>query len=416
MPTPWSGHDHVVLPCVESLRLVDHHCHGLLTRDLDRAGFERMLTESDAPTPAGTTLFDSNIGFAVRRWCAPVLDLPPLSGPEEYLARRRELGVDEANRRFLSAAGISAFCVDAGYLPEPLMSASELGTTCGGTGHDILRLERLAESLAVDIVTGQLGVTHFADTVRERLAGAGPTTVGLKSVAAYRVGLALPATRPTDREVTAAAREWLAMIRRGAPIRLASPLLHAFLIWTGADAGLPIQIHVGYGDADLDLQRCNPLLLTGLLRTLAPTGVPILLLHCYPYHREAGYLAQLLPTVHMDVGLAVQNVGRRATAVLGEALELVPFSRFLFSSDAFGLGELYLLGALLFRRALSAVLSEGIAEGDWTETDAARVADLIGAGNARRIYRLGEPGRETTAVTTSRARDSLPSTERGARH
>ncbi|WP_041255027.1 amidohydrolase family protein [Frankia sp. EAN1pec] len=393
----------MVLPCVESLSLVDHHCHGLLLRDLDRPDFERMLTEADEPGPAGTTLFDSHIGFAVRRWCAPVLDLPRHAAPDVYLARRRELGVEEVNRRFLRAAGIGAFCVDAGYLPEPLTSATELATAGGGTGHDILRLERLAEALAVDILTGQLGVTHFADTVRERVTGASPTTVGLKSVAAYRVGLDLPATRPTDREVAAAVRDWLGLIRRGVPIRLADPVLHAFLIWTGVDAGLPVQIHVGYGDAELDLHRCNPLLLTGLLRALAPTGVPVMLLHCYPYHREAGYLAQVFPTVHLDVGLAVHNVGRRAPALLAEALELAPFSRFLFSTDAFGLAELYLLGARLFRQALSTVLGDGIADGDWTDDDARRVAELIGAGNARRIYRLSEPGRETTAVTSSRS-------------
>ncbi len=77
--------------------------------------------------------------------------------------------------------------------------------------------------------------------------------------------------------------------------RLADEVLHRFFIWCGADLGLPIQFHVGYGDRDIDLHRCNPLLLTGLLRALEPTGVPVMLLHNYPYHREAGYLAQVFP-------------------------------------------------------------------------------------------------------------------------
>jgi hypothetical protein len=38
--------------------------------------------------------------------------------------------------------------------------------------------------------------------------------------------------------------------------------------------------------------------------------------------------------------------------VLGEALELSPFTKQLYSSDAFGIAESYYLGALLFRRAL----------------------------------------------------------------
>ena len=32
--------------------------------------------------------------------------------------------------------------------------------------------------------------------------------------------------------------------------------------------------------------RCNPLLLAGLLRALEPTGVPVMLLHNYPYRRR----------------------------------------------------------------------------------------------------------------------------------
>lgn len=387
-----AGEDRGMLPFVESLPLVDHHCHGLLTRDLSRGEFERMLTEADDPGPPGTTLFDSQVGFAVRRWCAPVLDLPAHCPADDYLDRRRELGAEEINRRLLRAAGIQCFLVDAGFQPERLTTPAELAEITGGRGHEILRLERLAEELAVDIITGQVGVAHFADTVRARVAGTGPGVVGLKSVAAYRVGLSLPARRPTDREVTAAVRGWVTRIRGGEPIRLADPVLHSFLIWSGVETGLPIQIHVGYGDADLDLRRCDPLRLTGLLREIAPTGVPVLLLHCYPFHREAGYLAQVYPNVHMDVGLATHNLGRQAPALLAEALELTPFHRFLFATDAFALAELYLLGSILFRTALARFLAAGLDDDDWTRADAERVACLLGSENARRVYRLDGRG------------------------
>ncbi|HEY3200757.1 MAG TPA: amidohydrolase, partial [Actinomycetes bacterium] len=59
------------LPYVETLRLVDHHCHGVLRRRVDRTGFEEMLTEARATGDLGGSLFDSQIGFAIRRWCAP---------------------------------------------------------------------------------------------------------------------------------------------------------------------------------------------------------------------------------------------------------------------------------------------------------------------------------------------------------
>jgi uncharacterized protein len=169
-------------------------------------------------------------------------------------------------------------------------------------------------------------------------------------------------------------------------------VLHRFGIWCGADLGLPIQFHVGYGDRDVDLHKCNPLLLTELLRALEPTGVPIMLLHNYPYHREAGYLAQVFPNVYADLGLATHNTGSRAAAVLAEALELVPLRKFLFSSDAFGLPELYYLGALLFRRGLSDFLRERLDGGDISRDDAERISRLVTAENAARVYRL--PGAE----------------------
>ena len=165
--------------------------------------------------------------------------------------------------------------------------------------------------------------------------------------------------------------------------------MQRFLIWCGVDLRLPVQFHVGYGDSDVDLHRCNPLLLTPLLRAIQPTGVPVMLLHNYPYHREAGYLAQVFPHVYVDAGLATHNLGARAPALLAEALELAPFGKFLYSSDAFGLPELYYLGAALFRSALSSFLRAGLHEDLYSERTVLRLTRMLCADNAKRAYQLG---------------------------
>jgi uncharacterized protein len=402
-----------LLPFVRDMALADHHCHGVIRRDVRRGEFEAMLTEADDPGQRGApglTMFDSQIGLAVRRWCPPVLGLPAHTEPDEYLGRRAALGHAEVSRRFLRAAGLAELYVDTGFEPEPLLSPPEMAAAAGGQAHEIVRLEQVAESVAA----AGTGASAFAGAFRETLAGRARHAAGVKSVAAYRVGLDLPAARPTDAEVAAAAARWLgcpapagspgdsgslespgparsAGAAGGAP-RLADPVLHTFLIWCGADLGLPIQFHVGYGDRDVDLRRCNPLLLTALLRAIEPAGVPVMLLHNYPYHREAGYLAQVFPHVYMDVGLATHNLGHRATALIAECLELVPFGKFLYSSDGFGLPELHYLGAVLFRRGLSSFLRAGLGDGAWTEADAERIARLAGCENARRVYgRSGQP-------------------------
>ena len=155
-------------------------------------------------------------------------------------------------------------------------------------------------------------------------------------------------------------------------------MLLRHLLWTGLGLGLPLQLHTGFGDPDADLRRCDPLLLRGFLQRTEPAGVPVMLLHCYPYHREAGYLAQAFPHVYLDVGLAINYAGARAAAVVAESLELAPFGKVLFSSDAWGPPELHYLGALLWRRATARVLGAWVADGDWSQADA-----LPGRGDGR---------------------------------
>jgi uncharacterized protein len=425
-----------LLDCVAGQPLVDHHCHGVLRRDADEATLESMLTEGSG-WPGGS-VFDSQAGFTFGKLCPPVLGLPPHAGLADYTARRAELGLAEVSKRFLAAAGLSALCVDTGFTPEPLTSPAELGGLAGATAYEIVRLEPVAESVAA----AGIGAAGFADAVRSALAartaptpgGAGTAggaetaggtataeglggaggvgavrVVGVKSIAAYRTGLDLSPERPSEAEVTAAAGRWLAALAAEpkaprladepkapgpaeepkAP-RLADETLQRFLIWCGVEAGLPVQFHVGYGDSDVDLHRCNPLLLTPLLRAIQPAGVPVMLLHNYPYHREAGYLAQVFPHVYVDAGLATHNLGARAPMLLAEALELAPYGKFLYSSDAFGLPELYYLAAALFRRALSDFLTAGLDEDLYDERAVVRLARMLCADNAKRAYGLAE--------------------------
>lgn len=364
-----------MLGYLESLPLLDHHCHGVLGGDVGRAGFEALLTEADA-APPGASLFDTQVGFALRRWCPPVLGLDAHASPDDYLARRAELGAAEVNRRFLEAAGLSALCVDTGFAPESILGPPELGRLAGAPAHEIVRLEAVAEEVAAR--GGD--AARFAADVRERIGARPASVVGAKSIAAYRAGLELDGARPSAAELASAAGR---LMRQKEP-RVCDEVLHRFLVWCAVDAGLPVQFHVGYGDADADLRRGDPLLLAGLLRAMDP--VPALLLHNYPFHRQAGYLAQVLPNVYVDAGLATHNLGHRAPALIAELLELAPFGKVLYSSDAFGLAELYHLGALLFRRGLAAFLGGGVADGAWTAADAERVAGLVASANARRVY------------------------------
>jgi len=359
--------------------LVDHHCHGLVLDNLDRSSFEAMMNEAAAPSPLATTFFDSMLGLAVRRWCAPVLGLEVHASAEDYLARRRELGV-EASRLLVAAAGIETFLVDTGIGGERLCSPAELAAMGSGTAYEVVRLEALAEDL---LQTG-IPPADFAAAVERALHES--SAVALKSIAAYRLGLDLPSEPPSTDALVAALRNLRPSA--GGSYRLADPVIDSWLAWTAIETGLPLQIHVGSGDADMDLLRADPLRLTPFLRATEESGTPVLLLHNYPFHRHAAYLAQVFSHVFIDIGLAVHNTGALSPALIRETLELVPFGKLLFSSDAYGLAELYCLGAGLFRRGLSIVLGELIKAGEMTSQDADHAASLIARDNARRVYRL----------------------------
>jgi hypothetical protein len=362
---------------------VDHHCHGVVTAELTRARFEDLITESDRPAPEGTTFFDTQLGLAIRQHCAPVLDLPAFATPEDYLARRRELGAAEVNLRFLTATGIRDYLVETGHRADEILTPERMGAV-GQAGYaEVVRLERLAE-----LVAEQVGPDGFVEAFRQRLDDELRTAVGVKSIAAYRGGFDLDPSRPTDDEVAQAALAWCDASPDGAPLRLEDPVIVRFGWWEAIERAVPIQLHVGYGDPDVDLHRCNPLLLTELLRLSRGSGARFMLLHCYPFHREAGYLAHVFEHVYCDVGLAVTYTGAQSAQVVAESLELTPFSKALFSSDAFGAAELFHLGASLFRTGLERAFRTWGGSSGWPVEEQQRLATLVASENARRVYGL----------------------------
>ncbi|MGW3597509.1 amidohydrolase [Streptomyces sp. NPDC005167] len=369
--------------------LVDQHCHGMLRTELGLGTFEARLataaTAGGRPAP-GTTFFDTQTGFAVRRWCPPLLGLEPHCPAAGYLARRRELGVLETGRRLLRATGVSTYLVDTG-LPGDLTSPAEVAVASGADAREIVRLESLAEQIADTSGTVESFLVNLAEAVHTSAAAAAFT-----SVAAARHGLGPDPGPPGPGAVRGAAGRWLAgreaerrAARTGggglnAPYRIPDdPVLLRHLLWTAVACGRPLQFH---------LHSTDPQRLVGFAAATAGLGSDLVLLHSYPYHRHAAQLASVHPHVYADVGAALARTGARAAAVLAEILELAPFGKLLFSSGAQGLPELHVVGARQFRAALGRVLGGWVADGAWSRTDATRVAAMIASGNARRVYGL----------------------------
>ena len=273
-------------------------------------------------------------GITYRRAIRELAELFGLEPDEEAVhAYRLATEPSEYARLLLAETNTELLLLDDGFPPTDVgTSWDELGDWVGIPARPVLRIE-----------------THpFEDVAAAREAG----FVALKTIAAYRGGL----DRPGEHVVAALE----ANEATGDP--------------------LPVQVHCGFGDADLHLWRSDPSYLKPLVERFRET--PFVLLHCYPYVREAGWLAHVYGNVWFDLSLTIPHVSQPAQGIR-EALELAPLSKLLYASDAARTPELYFLAARWWRRALAEVLPELL-----PEDEAGEAARLILRENALQLYRL----------------------------
>jgi predicted TIM-barrel fold metal-dependent hydrolase len=361
---------------IADVAVIDQHVHGCWLAAGDRRRFENALNEANTePLAAFDSGFDSQLGFAVRAHCGPILGLPKHADPQNYWERRSQFSETELARLFLPTAGVSDWLVDTGLGGE-VAGLSELSELSGNRVHEVVRLEQVAEQAA-------RASGHYASAFEEILDKRTATAVGTKSILAYRGGFDGDLSEPPAAQVAEAADRW----RDRGGTHLQDRVLLRFGLHAALRLGKPLQFHVGFGDRDCDLHKANPLYLLDFLRQSGDT--PIVLLHCYPYEREAGYLAQAFNNVYVDGGLSVNYLGARSPAFIARLLEMAPFRKILYSSDGFGPAELHFLGAALWRTGIHRVLRGFVESDNWSEADAMRVVDLIARANALRVYRLG---------------------------
>ena len=366
--------------------ILDHHCHTLLRpgAPLVGDGFRRFFAETTDPRMAAHirhTVFYIRMlrDVASLFGCAPseeaVLALRAATPPEEYA------------RRLFDAGNFRALLVDTGFRGPDSYELDQLSQIVGRPVERIIRLETLMEQLIVASATfGQV-----EDALRAELRMARPRgVVGLKSIAAYRGGLHVE-PRTFEQAATAfpALKE---TVRRYGHVRLADRMVLDYLLRAAleeaAASELPVQFHVAFGDDDADLRSANPLELRALLADQAFQRVPFVLLHCYPYVREAGYLAALYAHVFIDVSLAVPLTAHGCTAAFTEALELAPITKLLFATDAHGVPELFYAGALHGRRGLAQTLERLVAEDILSVAQAEDAAEAILWRNAAELYQV----------------------------
>lgn len=366
--------------------LIDHHCHGISPAEHDWKGFQALFSESYRPAPAGTNEFQKPLGLAIRAFCAPVLDLEPHASGEAYVEHRLALGAAEVNRRMLHGANLESLLIDTGHRSDAILGFKETGEVAGRPAHEVVRIESVIEEVAASGVSAKGFAAAFDTRLTERCRDA----VGLKSIVAYRCTFAIDQTPPSSSELEAAVGAWIKAAEKAGKFRVSDATVIRHGLFTGAaicrDRKLPLQLHVGFGDPDILMPACDPTHFTPFIAEMEKWSVPITLLHNWPFLKEAQWLSEVFENVYYDAGVILNYGAAESERILHEALQIGKFQKFLFSTDAFGLAELYYLGALLYRRALSRILDRWIADGYLDAKGCDEIVTLFATENARRIY------------------------------
>ncbi|KAF7935021.1 uncharacterized protein EAE98_003066 [Botrytis deweyae] len=150
----------------------------------------------------------------------------------------------------------------------------------------------------------------------------------------------------------------------------------------------PIQFHTSLGDDELPLTRSLPSHLEDFIREYS--DVPIVLVHsCYPWTKEAGYLATIHSNVYVDIGEVFPCVSQDGQeGVIRDLLELCPTEKIVWSSDGHDFPETYLLAQIQSREAFERVLVEYVTKKALTVQQAVEVVENIFFNTSNQLYAL----------------------------
>ena len=372
---------------IAEIPLLDHHCHAPLRLEgpLDANTLRATFTESADRTVQHQDVTATSGYRTMIRWLAGLLG----SDPTEVAVLQARNAIDPGayHRMLADDARLGPIYNDYLFQQKLCFSSEEWEELTGREVRSLLRVETLAEQMVGSSSSWDDFRASFAQALAASRAENG---VGFKSIAAYRTGLEIQQIDAA--EASRAFDEYRDEVEQadGERVRLAHKTLIDALIWetleVAAELRFPLQFHVALGDDDCYLPTSNPVLLRALFQEPRFCDVPIVMLHCYPFVREAAYLTSIYPNAYVDLGLTVPLAGSNCPALVAEAIGVAPTHKILASSDGHAVPEFQWFAARLWRTSLVSALGDAVDEDLMTDREAVEIAAMIMHANSEQIY------------------------------
>ncbi|KAF3520871.1 hypothetical protein DY000_02061231 [Brassica cretica] len=361
---------------IDQVELVDAHAHNIVSLD---SSFPFIRTFSEA---TGDALSFAPHSLSFKRNLREVAQLYGTEVSLEAIEKHRQtLGLHSLTTKCFNEARISALLIDDGLKLDKKHDTEWHRNFVPYVGR-VLRIETLAEQILDEESPDDSSWTLDSFTKA--------FIVALKTIAAYRSGLDID-THVSKEVVESGLVE---VLQAGKPVRIGNKGLIDYILTLSLEVAercdLPLQIHTGFGDKDLDLRLSNPLHLRTLLEDKRFAKCRIVLLHAsYPFSKEASYLSSVYPQVFLDFGLAVPKLSVHGmVSSVKELLHLAPTKKVMFSTDGYATPETYYLGAKKAREVIFLVLRDACVSGDLSLMEAIDAAKDILSRNAIAFYKI----------------------------
>ncbi|CAH2064248.1 unnamed protein product, partial [Thlaspi arvense] len=364
---------------IDQVKLVDAHAHNIVALD---SSFPFIGSFSEA---SGDALSLAHHSLSFKRNLREIAKLYGTEVTLEAIEKHRQTsGLHSFTSKCFEEARISALLIDDGLKLDKKHDIEWHRDFVPFVGR-VLRIETLAEQILDEESPDASPWTldSFTKAFVERLNS-------YPFLFIWFIGLDID----THVSKQVAENGLVEVLQAGKPVRIGNKGLIDYILTRSLEVAercdLPLQIHTGFGDRDLDLRLSNPLHLRTLLEDERFARCRIVLLHAsYPFSKEASYLSSVYPQVYLDFGLAVPKLSVHGmVSSVKELLDLAPTKKVMFSTDGYASPETYYLGAKKAREVIFLVLRDACASGDLSLMEAIDAAKDIFSRNAIAFYKL----------------------------
>ena len=284
--------------------------------------------------------------------------------------------VDDANIKLLMVDNAT----------QTMEEVDQFGAGYPGAVHKTFRIETLVRDLLGAVTSFDSLVADFDSAIDGAVRDHG--CAAFKAVIAYRTGLDIRKVDEQearrDFDARAERTEWF-----GPYVKQVRDFLMRRALIRSIDLRAPVLIHTGLGDTDIVAAACNPALLSGLLLDEEVLPARVVLVHGgWPYTEEAGWLANVLPNVYLELSADQPPFMQPSVSVhrYAKLLRMVPIPKLIYGSDGQDLPEPHWYNAKYAKRVMGRALSELVDEGVYTADEAMMEAENLFFDNGKALF------------------------------